>query len=119
MPYTPPEVFDLKHDCYDFSQDMFSFGVMCYLIVFDRDPFYLTESIFEGYRTKKYMNRLFLAEEIGSQICYQPLFDLLLSFIMRCMDPNPLMRPTPSWACLLYTSPSPRDQRGSRMPSSA
>ena len=23
------------------------------------------------------------------------------------------------WDCLLYTSPSPRDQRGSRMPSSA
>ena len=23
------------------------------------------------------------------------------------------------WGCLLYTSPSPRDQRGSRMPSSA
>ena len=23
------------------------------------------------------------------------------------------------WFCLLYTSPSPRDQRGSRMPSSA
>ena len=30
------------------------------------------------------------------------------------MDPN-----QPLWACLLYTSPSPRDQRGSRMPSSA
>ena len=25
----------------------------------------------------------------------------------------------PLWICLLYTSPSPRDQRGSRMPSSA
>ena len=24
-----------------------------------------------------------------------------------------------NWTCLLYTSPSPRDQRGSRMPSSA
>ena len=24
-----------------------------------------------------------------------------------------------AWVCLLYTSPSPRDQRGSRMPSSA
>ena len=24
-----------------------------------------------------------------------------------------------TWGCLLYTSPSPRDQRGSRMPSSA
>ena len=28
-------------------------------------------------------------------------------------------RTTPSVVCLLYTSPSPRDQRGSRMPSSA
>ena len=27
--------------------------------------------------------------------------------------------PDSSYACLLYTSPSPRDQRGSRMPSSA
>ena len=27
--------------------------------------------------------------------------------------------PEPWKACLLYTSPSPRDQRGSRMPSSA
>ena len=26
---------------------------------------------------------------------------------------------TTPWPCLLYTSPSPRDQRGSRMPSSA
>ena len=25
----------------------------------------------------------------------------------------------PSWACLLYTSPSPRDRQKSRMPSSA
>ena len=27
--------------------------------------------------------------------------------------------PNNPWTCLLYTSPSPRDQRGSRMPSSA
>ena len=27
--------------------------------------------------------------------------------------------PAPACCCLLYTSPSPRDQRGSRMPSSA
>ena len=29
------------------------------------------------------------------------------------------MLPEVVWNCLLYTSPSPRDQRGSRMPSSA
>ena len=30
-----------------------------------------------------------------------------------------LVPATGDWDCLLYTSPSPRDQRGSRMPSSA
>ena len=30
-----------------------------------------------------------------------------------------LTNPRVNYACLLYTSPSPRDQRGSRMPSSA
>ena len=29
------------------------------------------------------------------------------------------LKPAPLTSCLLYTSPSPRDQRGSRMPSSA
>ena len=32
---------------------------------------------------------------------------------------NPASKPTRINTCLLYTSPSPRDQRGSRMPSSA
>ena len=32
---------------------------------------------------------------------------------------SPALLPLQSWICLLYTSPSPRDQRGSRMPSSA
>ena len=33
---------------------------------------------------------------------------------------NTVQRPNPEYySCLLYTSPSPRDQRGSRMPSSA
>ena len=33
--------------------------------------------------------------------------------------PEAQMAETKAEACLLYTSPSPRDQRGSRMPSSA
>ena len=42
----------------------------------------------------------------------------------KCADPsekggNELPPGNPSISCLLYTSPSPRDQRGSRMPSSA
>jgi len=36
-------------------------------------------------------------------------------FMIRNLPPQDRF----SWLCLLYTSPSPRDQRGSRMPSSA
>ena len=35
---------------------------------------------------------------------------------LKALDQNPI---DDAWYCLLYTSPSPRDQRGSRMPSSA
>ena len=34
-------------------------------------------------------------------------------------NPNKILKIHHIIACLLYTSPSPRDQRGSRMPSSA
>ena len=53
-------------------------------------------------------------------------FDENSALIVFTFDPHPvrILRPkeTPpplTWTCLLYTSPSPRDQRGSRMPSSA
>ena len=50
------------------------------------------------------------------------------SHAVACLDGNPLARNGKAGSalfmlmfssCLLYTSPSPRDQRGSRMPSSA
>ena len=37
----------------------------------------------------------------------------------RRLNEGPLMRPQKTEACLLYTSPSPRDLSTSRMPSSA
>ena len=41
---------------------------------------------------------------------YVPFYSIQINVDQRCLIPRP---------CLLYTSPSPRDQRGSRMPSSA
>ena len=40
--------------------------------------------------------------------------DAVKSLLEKGVDVN-----EPAYTCLLYTSPSPRDQRGSRMPSSA
>ena len=44
-------------------------------------------------------------------------FDLGIRFDV--FNNSNLLNPNQSYTCLLYTSPSPRDQRGSRMPSSA
>ena len=46
---------------------------------------------------------------------------VLLRTVYLSLDPymRGRMSDEPSYSCLLYTSPSPRDQRGSRMPSSA
>ena len=42
-----------------------------------------------------------------------------VGYTNQLADTNPERIPEVSYSCLLYTSPSPRDQRGSRMPSSA
>ena len=42
-----------------------------------------------------------------------------LQFKWPWQDVETLSTQKHEWTCLLYTSPSPRDQRGSRMPSSA
>ena len=49
--------------------------------------------------------------ENGDSIAVQSMMNLSLAKDSSCFEPH--------WNCLLYTSPSPRDQRGSRMPSSA
>ena len=55
---------------------------------------------------------VFLVEQFSK---YANLFFLFIG----CIQQIPGVSPTNRWTCLLYTSPSPRDQRGSRMPSSA
>ena len=60
---------------------------------------------------------MFLRGQIGGQRLIMQYKDLSnLNFHNRDISQSDF---TGSMFCLLYTSPSPRDQRGSRMPSSA
>ena len=49
----------------------------------------------------------------------QNIFDILEPTAAAAAARTGVSQFTPQLSCLLYTSPSPRDQRGSRMPSSA
>ena len=48
-----------------------------------------------------------------------PQWPLLLLLLVSCHEQGAALNYLRPYLCLLYTSPSPRDQRGSRMPSSA
>ena len=52
------------------------------------------------------------------QVGYEQRYQRLQQMMGESFDPSLIQGPQ-FRRCLLYTSPSPRDQRGSRMPSSA
>ena len=63
---------------------------------------------------------------VSTDQCNQQIYDSLLLLQHRGQDSTGIatmdgsvFHINKSKGCLLYTSPSPRDQRGSRMPSSA
>ena len=68
------------------------------------------------------MMRSFANRRDVMNVMDEPLY---ASYLFRSLKRHPMheeilkSQPTSYKDCLLYTSPSPRDQRGSRMPSSA
>ena len=78
---------------------------------------------------KAYFSQLitFVKEEYRQRTVYPP-GPCIFSAFEHCpfdkvkvviLGQDPYHEPGQAHGCLLYTSPSPRDQRGSRMPSSA
>ena len=73
----------------------------------------------EGYQMAlNRLDKIFHAQKGSKE---QDELEILVMLIQRYEDEKvgDFPDPDPIEACLLYTSPSPRDQRGSRMPSSA
>ena len=76
----------------------------------------------EAYTTEAYYDRLgrmiWQKDGVGF-ISYTAYHPTLGGVSLRVTDVDPASMDAEFITCLLYTSPSPRDQRGSRMPSSA
>ena len=68
-------------------------------------------------------DRIHVAQTMEEQglvpLFYNSDIDLAKSLLKACYDGGARLLEFTNRGCLLYTSPSPRDQRGSRMPSSA
>ena len=70
----------------------------------------------------KLEDKNWLERQSADSMALQPKDGIALSMVLRRHVAELKKQPPTAFAlltCLLYTSPSPRDQRGSRMPSSA
>ena len=87
---------------------------------------YITKPDMRGLMTRDRVEVLIKPEPGGNRFrakivkVLQRNFDQIVGQVYFLKDKTPILADSShSWGCLLYTSPSPRDQRGSRMPSSA
>ena len=94
---------DLAKRTFECTKSMVSLKVFTILAIHD-------ESIFDDNVTAVYESSRNFAKMIESQSDFELATDPQSNIVCFRFNPN---------TCLLYTSPSPRDQRGSRMPSSA
>ena len=83
-------------------------------------PFSLLGTILTKLKVEEVPDALVIAPWGPTAHWYSPLLQLLVQRPILLPQWDELLTlPQEDFLCLLYTSPSPRDQRGSRMPSSA
>ena len=71
-------------------------------------------------KIKYWSDRFDFAEIVPISALHKSNTDKLFELVLKYTSEGPVYYPKDQFTdCLLYTSPSPRDQRGSRMPSSA
>ena len=78
-----------------------------------------------GFRGKRKLTEIYTHTVLEAEACESAGIDMIITSELndyeriRSAAPNTFFTVGLSYGCLLYTSPSPRDKRQSRMPSSA
>ena len=85
-------------------------GAIAIIRLSGKDAITIAAEVFNSISGKELLKQKSHTVHLGNIVDGSRIIDQVLATIFK--NPN-------SYTCLLYTSPSPRDQRGSRMPSSA
>lgn len=100
LPFSFPEKFTSK--AFTSKSDMFSFGILTFYLIFSALPYTPTPKLVESLKKFTYTNKFFFAPESVEYDGYRKIMIFLFSFIQRCIDPNPILRPHPAWAIILF-----------------
>jgi len=100
IPYVSPE--RLRKEPFSSKMDIFSFGLLMHELIFSEFLFYNNEPRTKNlYRTKKYLEALYRAPEKLDHFGNRHLLRMLLSLILKCLHPDPQMRPDPLWLIVI------------------
>lgn len=100
FPYAPPET-SLRVHSFTSQQDMFSFGVMLYQVLFGALPFTASSDKHKiMYRQGNYSERVMLAPERVGDYGQAEVLEVLMGLACRLMDAEG-RRPHPVWAHLI------------------
>ncbi len=81
---------------------MFSFGILTFYTMLRSLPYAPSQKLIQNLKDLSYPRKFYFAPESVNYYGYHKLLVFLFSFIQRCMDPDPLVRPHPSWAIVLF-----------------
>lgn len=65
-------------------------------------PYEPSSKLVQSLQNFSYLNKFFLAPESADYYGYSKLILFLLAYIQKCMDPDPQMRPHPSWSIVMF-----------------
>lgn len=100
IPYASPE--QIKSECYTEKNDIFSFGVMFYEIIFDTFPVEIMRKGKEAYMTEEnYMKFYALAPEKCKYYCLPKVMQILYQLCLRCLSPQASQRPVIDWIVVI------------------
>ena len=97
-PYGAPEVFTKRH--FTSKQDVYSFGMILFNMIFGFYPFQPTNKLKNAYRKGNYLEKWYFAPECLDYFGSEGMIEIIFQFIQKCLGKEE-KRPTPRWCVIM------------------
>ena len=96
-----PEMIETKIKDLNWIQDVFTFGIIAFEILFEVKLFDPTEKIYEAFNNCTYTEFVIYCLEKYQAYYFPKVSSLLLKLILACLNPELKDRPSPPWILII------------------